>query len=91
MNEQLSPKVIERLCITQEECGELVQAISKVFRFGLNDSYNGVCNRDQFIMEAGDLYAMILGMVDLGLFTQRELEDAAYAKEQKLAQWTKHK
>ena len=45
----------EVLLITQEECAEVVQAISKCFRFGMNDSYNGKTNRESLVLELGDL------------------------------------
>ena len=35
----MDDKVKEVLLITQEECAEVTQAISKVFRFGLNERW----------------------------------------------------
>ena len=41
----------EILLITQEECAEVTQAISKVFRFGIDAKHNGKSNRDRFILD----------------------------------------
>ena len=49
----------ETLRILQEECAEVVQAISKIFRFGLDGVYNDRTNRQRLSEEIGDLLAMI--------------------------------
>ena len=53
----------EILLITQEECAEVTQAISKVFRFGMDDEYNGVTNREHLEEELGDLLCFTLSLV----------------------------
>lgn len=35
----------EIILIAQEECAEVTQAISKIFRFGFSSSHNGVSNQ----------------------------------------------
>ena len=62
----------ELLVILNEECGEVIQAASKVLRFGLSDS-----NRDQLEYEMGDLLAM-MKLVDeeWGLSLDRIFEHA---------------
>ena len=55
MNEQFK----QVFCIAQEECAEVVQAISKIFRFGLDEMYEGRTNRERLEMELGDLQCMI--------------------------------
>ena len=49
----------EIMLITQEECAEVSQAISKVFRFGMDDEYKGITNREHLEEEIGDLMCMI--------------------------------
>jgi NTP pyrophosphatase (non-canonical NTP hydrolase) len=47
--------------IAQKECAEVIQAISKVYRFGLHCKHNvtGITNRSQLETELGQLIAMI--------------------------------
>ena len=59
----------ETLRILQEECAEVVQAISKIFRFGLDGVYNDRTNRQRLTEEIGDLLAMI------DLLEQQEIVD----------------
>ena len=52
----MNPKTNETFDILQEECGELVVAISKVKRFGLDNRYkNGGSQREHLTQEAGDV------------------------------------
>jgi len=57
----------EILLITQEECAEVTQAISKVFRFGIQAEYNDKTNRDRLTEELGDLLCMIELCYDSGV------------------------
>lgn len=47
--------------VTQEECAEVIQAISKVFRFGMQQSHpvTGVTNKEQLEEEVGQLLYML--------------------------------
>jgi NTP pyrophosphatase (non-canonical NTP hydrolase) len=78
----------EILLITQEECAEVIQAISKVFRFGINHSYNGVSNQAHLDEEVGDLLCMIQLMIDKKLLNPDAVEYAKKAKLQKLIKWS---
>jgi NTP pyrophosphatase (non-canonical NTP hydrolase) len=49
----------ELLLILQEECAEVIQAVSKIFRFGLDTEWNGETNRQHLEEELGDLKCMI--------------------------------
>ena len=49
----------ELLLILQEECAEVIQAVSKIFRFGIDTTWNGVSNRDHLEEELGDLKCMM--------------------------------
>jgi NTP pyrophosphatase (non-canonical NTP hydrolase) len=80
----------EILLITQEECAEVTQAISKCFRFGLDNHKPGKpkTNREHLTDELGDLLAMIQLCQQFGLVDQQELNIAADAKIEKLRQWS---
>lgn len=79
----------EILLITQEECAEVTQAISKVFRFGIDGSHNERTNRERLTEELGDLHCMIELMVESGLINRSELFNASGNKRKKLIQWSK--
>jgi NTP pyrophosphatase (non-canonical NTP hydrolase) len=76
--------------ILQEECAEVIQAVSKVNRFGLDNFKPGniKTNRQHLEEELGDLVAMINIMVDVGLVNEHSIEAAAHAKLEKLKQWS---
>ncbi len=75
-------KIDEILTIAQEECGELVQVVSKVRRFGLEE------NRDKLTQEAGDVLAMIQLMIDFDIVNQQAIEVAKLNKVEKLKVWS---
>lgn len=81
----------ELLLILQEECAEVIQAISKCFRFGPDQIKPGKerTNIDMLQEELGDLLAMIdlLAKENVGV-TQMALMFAKDAKFQKLKQWS---
>ena len=88
----LNPRTIEYLEILQEECAEVVQAISKIKRFGV-DSYhpldeNKVTNIAHLIVELGDIQGMIelLQESELALlsFSSENISIAAQAKKEKV-------
>jgi NTP pyrophosphatase (non-canonical NTP hydrolase) len=78
----------EILLITQEECAEVTQAISKVFRFGMDDTYNGESNREHLEEEIGDLMCMIDLLIDSGLVSESAVMTAKAEKMNKLQTWT---
>ncbi len=79
----------EILLITQEECAEVTQAISKVFRFGMDDEYNGVSNREHLEEEIGDLMCMIDLLIDNGVVSEAAVMTAKNEKLNKLMTWSK--
>ena len=85
MNEQLS----EVIDITQEECAEVIQAISKIRRFGLYTQHNGVTNQAHLEEEIGDLMCMVELMVEKQMIDQTAVLEAARRKRLKLQQWSK--
>ena len=83
-------KIQEILDILQEECGELVVAVSKVRRFGLENSYkDGGTQKEHLTQEAGDVILMIHLLVEHGVITMEELQQASQRKAEKLKVWSK--
>jgi NTP pyrophosphatase (non-canonical NTP hydrolase) len=78
----------EVLLIAQEECAEVTQAISKVFRFGIDGSHNERTNRERLTEELGDLHCMIELIVESGLIDRSELLNASGQKRKKLIKWS---
>ena len=78
----------EILLITQEECAEVTQAISKIFRFDIDAVYNCKTNRQRLEEEVGDLLCMINLMQEYNLINFDKVEIAKKAKLQKLAKWS---
>lgn len=75
-----------------EECAEVVQAMSKINRFGINSvsPYEGsVSNRQALVSELGDVLAMIELLKDVPYFsiTDEELEVAKAKKIKKMNYW----
>lgn len=78
----------EVLLITMEECSEVSQAISKIFRFGLDTVYKGESNRGQLEEELGDLRAMIKLLADFGIADETKIQEASVKKLRKLRNWS---
>ena len=72
----------ETLVIAQEECAEVIQAISKIQRFGIDDA-----NRQKLTAEVGDLLCMVDLMIEQNLI-DADLTPAIEAKRTKLKQWS---
>ena len=77
----------EVLLITQEECAEVTQAISKIFRFGIDGSHNERTNKERLTEELGDLHCMIELIVESGLIDRNDLLNASGLKRHKLLKW----
>jgi len=80
----------EILLITQEECAEVTQAISKCYRFGLDNFKPGKpkTNREHLAEELGDLQAMIDLCIKFNLVGSEQISVAADNKIAKLKQWS---
>jgi NTP pyrophosphatase (non-canonical NTP hydrolase) len=86
----MNDKVSEILVITQEECAEVIQEISKIFRFGIDNKHKtGVVHRDKLTEEVGDLLCMIDLLIEQGVLTKEGLDVAKQNKESKLKTWSK--
>lgn len=85
---QLTKQQEEILRITQEECGEVVQIISKACRFGLDDCFSGESNRERLTSEMGDLLCMVDLAIRYNIVDQDAILSAKTAKEEKLKKWS---
>jgi len=74
----------EILTILQEECGEVVVAVSKCKRFGLHDLIPNTkeSNVKRLAKEIGDL------LIDQKLFTMDEINEYKLEKFAKLKKWS---
>jgi|LakMenEpi03Aug12_release.lakeMendotaPanAssembly.Ray.scaffolds.fasta_scaffold15006_5 hypothetical protein len=85
INDQLT----ETLVITQEECAEVIQEISKIFRFGIDEMHkSGIVHRRKLEMEVGDLLCMIDLLLVQGIISQSGLDLAKEHKKNKLKIWS---
>jgi NTP pyrophosphatase (non-canonical NTP hydrolase) len=81
----------EALLITQEECAEVTQAISKVFRFGFDTRWpddKSPSNRDKLEEEIGDLLTMIDILVEKCILSDNNINQARINKKEKLKKWS---
>jgi NTP pyrophosphatase (non-canonical NTP hydrolase) len=79
------------LLIAQEECAEVTQAISKVFRFGFDSVWPEDSTEDNRIKlqnEVGDLLAMIELMMEKGIIDENQTHQAMLQKKIKLSRWS---
>jgi NTP pyrophosphatase (non-canonical NTP hydrolase) len=72
----------EMLVITMEECGELIQACSKMLRFA--EPQDTV----QLIEEIGDVLCMINILKDGLLLDDKLIQERIEVKKQKLMKWS---
>jgi NTP pyrophosphatase (non-canonical NTP hydrolase) len=85
-----SPKVEEILDILQEECAEVIQAISKCRRFGMENEYKeGGTQREHLVQELGDVSLLLELLKAHQLYTDKELREAELKKSIKLVKWSK--
>lgn len=86
----MNSKIKEILDITQEECAEVIVAISKISRFGLDNIKPGKpkTNREHLAEELGDLQAMIDLCIKFDLVGSEQVSVAADNKIAKLKKWS---
>jgi NTP pyrophosphatase (non-canonical NTP hydrolase) len=90
MSASMDKQIKEVFCIAQEECAEVTQAISKIFRFGF-DSKNPQTNKSNkqcLEEEVGDLLAMVDIMVEKCIISDSSVNAARKAKREKLKVWS---
>ena len=80
----------EVMDILQEECAEVIQAVSKISRFGIDNLKPGKpkTNREHLEEELGDMLAMIDIMLANKVVSRDNLEVAKRAKIEKLKKWS---
>lgn len=69
----------EALTILMEECGELIQACSKIIRFG--DGYDNVRN---LVQEMGDVDCLVNILQSMDIVSYTDIEEASQKKYAKL-------
>lgn len=74
------------LVITMEECGELIQACSKLLR--RNELYGNSAEVNNLKSEIGDVMCMIMLMAEWDVISHTEMEDLIDAKRKKLSKWS---
>jgi NTP pyrophosphatase (non-canonical NTP hydrolase) len=86
----MTPKQQKILDLLQEECGEVIVAVSKLRRWGPQsmppEDYPAkhCTNREALAEECGDVLAIIRLLIKSGLVTDEEVEGASYEKIGKL-------
>jgi NTP pyrophosphatase (non-canonical NTP hydrolase) len=81
MENSLNDKEKELFYILQEECAEVIQAISKILRFGFNEEFR---NKEKLTQEIGDLLACVTLLYASGIVDKDEVELAIENKILKL-------
>ncbi len=86
----METKEEEIMLILQEECAEVTQAISKCFRFGVDNFKPGKpkTNREHLAEELGDLQAMIDLCIKFNIVGGEQISIAADNKIAKLKKWS---
>jgi NTP pyrophosphatase (non-canonical NTP hydrolase) len=86
----IANKTQEALIILQEECAEVIQAASKIYRFGLDNSHkSGNTQRANLEMEIGDMLALVDILIEQGVVDLNNLNTAKLNKIEKLKIWSK--
>ena len=80
----------EVMNILSEECAEVIQAISKCHRFGIDNFKPGKpkTNREHLEEELGDLMAMVDILIKMEVIDPAVVEVAKRAKIEKLKKWS---
>ena len=78
------------MSIFQEESAEVIQAISKIFRFGYDSKHpdSNQTNREHLAEEIGDLIAMVQLAIENEIVDWRDVEIAKDNKFKKLQKWS---
>ena len=86
----MNDKQREILVITQEECAEVIQEISKCFRFGIDNNHkSGIPHRQVLEQEIGDLLCMLDLCLKHGIVTEVGILEAKTKKVGKLQVYSK--
>lgn len=80
------------MAVLQEECAEVIQAVSKINRFGMFSTWQGVTNKQALITEIGDVLAIVKVLkedTDINI-TDDDINKAIEAKLEKLKIFLPH-
>ena len=86
----MQDKINEVMNILSEECAEVIQAVSKINRFGIDNYKPGKpkTNREHLEEELGDMLAMIDILQSMDIVSYTNIERAQIAKIEKLKKWS---
>lgn len=86
----MNDRIKEVMDILQEECAEVIQAVSKISRFGLTNLKPGKpkTNLEHLEEELGDLLAMIDILHEMDVVSWERMDAAKAAKIEKLKKWS---
>lgn len=87
----MNDKIKETLIITQEECAEVIQSISKIMRFGFDSCYpteDSASTKECLTMEVGQLLCMIGILVEQDVIDEDAMIAAMEHKKIKLETWS---
>lgn len=78
--------------ITAEECAEVIQAITKCLRFGLDQVHpeTGISNKEQLETEVGQLLCMITMLSTIWNFSDPRVTKAMLDKQDNLFKYTQY-
>ena len=86
----MNTKTNEALVILQEECAEVIQEVSKCFRFGINDlNKDGIKHSVVLEKEVADMLCMVDILVEQGVLDLGRLDAGKIEKQAKLKKWSK--
>ena len=88
--DNMDEQTYEVMAILQEEAAEVIQAVSKCYRFGLDNYKPGKpkTNRQHLEEEIGDLLAMVDILLINNIVNWGNLHRAKRAKIEKLKKWS---
>jgi NTP pyrophosphatase (non-canonical NTP hydrolase) len=87
-NEVWNSKEMEALVILQEECAEVVQAITKCFRYGKDGTHENTTNIERVEKEIGDVLCMIDYLIENCYLSDYLINEAKRSKKSKLKEWS---
>jgi NTP pyrophosphatase (non-canonical NTP hydrolase) len=86
----MNSKTNEVMDILQEECAEVIQIVSKIRRFGIDEIHlkRGMSNREMLCEEVGDVLCMVELLRELEIIDDASIQSAVQNKRKKLEQWS---
>ena len=79
----------EAFVILQEECAEVIQSVSKAFRFGLDSRIGGGdTKKEELEKEIGDLLCIIDILVQKSVLSDSNINLGRIQKREKLKKWS---